>query len=209
MESILFTDEAPSALLLIAGAVVIIPLCMAISGCSMRWANQVCGGPDAGFLRSLLAAIACTFSGTAAATGAVALSNDGSPWTPLVYGVVGSAIGIAVVLPQNPFRAVCTHLVFSIFSFLFSFTTFLILVAMVYFCVPETTVRQLADELAMNRSKAPLEATAFHDEVRQLIKAKYDDTVASGQMPFASGQMPVVPVPEKLPRGVSKNPFVP
>jgi len=116
MESIApLVNDVPTSTLVGVGTAFIVACLVSLTLLSwcMRFASRLCSGVEDGFLRSILAVFASALLGGGAATVATVLQPEASQRISMVYAVIGSVLGISLVMAQNPLRAFGTYLVYS------------------------------------------------------------------------------------------------
>lgn len=188
------TTATVIAILCVGGLVSLV-----ISGWSMKWANYICGGPEAGVLRSTLAFIVCIVFGSAASIGATILDPAAPPWTVMLFVSVASAIGISLVLHQSPWRAVGTYIMFSLIVGFMHLGMFLIVALWIQFAVPLDMATKFAERAAaIGDINTVALRERFEDSTKETLPA--DPTHQSAKQQTYSPEEPSAP-------GIAVNPF--
>lgn len=192
------TASNPLVLALIVGAVL---LGLLICGWSMKLACGFCGGREVGILRGMAASIASSLTATAAMGAIVLVSPDSSAWVAPVYGLFAAVATVAIVLVQNPLRALCTYLVYSVIGAAFAIAGAAATAGLLYYNLDEQQFERLAAHYTASRRAAdPPDALLPEPPVAPVLEVRSLQPPAPAPTP--------TPPKKKLPPGVKANPFV-
>ena len=171
---------------------------IALSGWCMRFASRLCDGLEAGYLRSIFAVIVSALLGSGAAILTILLQPGTPQSLTMLYGACGSILGIALVMRQNPVRAVGTYIVFSVVGIFSHVGLALVVILLLCFTVPAAKLKELSQQASALQKSADTESRGKLD--------KWLASATSQQLKQDEQHSNVKKVPSV--EGVSSNPFV-
>lgn len=171
---------------------------IALSGWCMRFASRLCDGSEAGYLRSIFAVIVSALLGSGATILSILLQPGTPQWLTMLYGACGSILGIALVMRQNPVRALGTYIVFSVVGIFSHVGLAFVVILLLCFTVPAAKLKELSQQASTLEKSADTESRGKLD--KWLVSATSQQP-KQGEQPSDVKKLPSV-------EGVSANPFV-
>lgn len=201
--------------LVVAMAVTVVLLAILIPlllGWTTKLACRICRGQPIGLGRGVLAMLAAAAATTFVPLGVHSLVPQTSPLAAALAGLATAILALAIVLRQNPLRALLTYLVAGFLQGICWFVLILGLVLIVKLTVPEERLQAFGAQLG--------EQLQQREDLQQLVErgrqrfanTPQDDAPEApvdGQLqPRRGPDKPPRPVSRRDPAGVQLNPFV-